>query len=136
MKVFFYGLFMDEKLLIAKGIRPSGAKVGYVDGFALRIGARATLLRQPGGRAYGVVMEITPDEATQLYAEDSVADYIPEPVKVILMDGTEVEATCYNLPRDKVTGANRDYAAALLEVATRLGFPESYLDQIGQAKRD
>ncbi len=79
-------------------------------------------------------MDIAPSEATELYAEESVADYLPEPVIVELMDGTQVEATCYNLPGDKVTGANKKYAESLLDVATRLDFPDSYLDQIRQAR--
>ena len=133
MRVFFYGLFMDESLLAAKGIVPSEANLGFVDGYGLRIGERATLVRRPGSRAYGVMMDIAPGEAAELYAEDSVADYLPEPVIVELMDGKQVEATCYNLPGDKVTGANKKYAESLLEVATRLNFPDSYLDQIRQA---
>ena len=80
-------------------------------------------------------MNIAPGEATELYAEDSVADYLPEPVIVEQMDGTKVEATCYNLPSDQVAGANKGYAKSLLEVATRMGFPDSYLDQIRQASR-
>ena len=59
-------------------------------------------------------MDIAPNEATALYAEESVADYLPEPVTVELMDGTQVEATCYNLPSAKVTGTNKDYAESLL----------------------
>lgn len=35
MAVFFYGLFMDHSLLAAKGIIPSRAIVGYVDGYRL-----------------------------------------------------------------------------------------------------
>ncbi len=134
MRVFFYGLFMDERLLATKGIKPTNISLGFIDGYGLRIGERATLVRRPNDRAYGAVMDIAPNEATALYAEDSVADYLPEPVTVELMDGTEVEATCYNLPSAKVTGANQDYAESLLEVASRLGFPDSYLDQIRQAR--
>lgn len=134
MRVFFYGLFMDEGLLATKGVRPTDVSVGFVNGYGLRIGERATLERRPDGRAYGTMMEITPNEATELYAEDSVADYLPEPVTVELMDGTEVEATCYNLPSAKVTGTNKDYAETLLQVAGRLGLPDSYLDEIKQAK--
>ncbi len=134
MRVFFYGLFMDERLLATKGIKPTNVRLGFVDGYGLRIGERATLVRRPNDRAYGAVMDIAPNEATALYAEDSVADYLPEPVTVELMDGTEVEATCYNLPSAKVTGTNKDYAESLLEVASRLGFPDSYLDQIRQAR--
>ncbi len=133
MKVFFYGLFMDVNLLKTKGIRPAEVSVGFVDGYGLRIGERATLVRRPDGRAYGAMMNISPGEATDLYAEDSVADYLPEPITVELMDGTQVEATCYNLPSDQVTGANKGYAESLLEVATTLGVPDSYLDQIRQA---
>ena len=132
--MFFYGLFMDERLLATKGIKPTNVRLGFVDGYGLRIGERATLVRRPNGRAYGAMMDIAPNEATALYAEDSVADYLPEPVTVELMDGTEVEATCYNLPSAKVTGTNKDYAESLLEVAIRLGFPDSYLDQIRQAR--
>ena len=106
-----------------------------MDGYGLRIGERASLVRRPDGRAYGVMMEIAPSEAAGLYAEESVADYLPEPVIVELADGTQVEATCYNLPGDKVTGANKAYAESLLDVATRLNFPDSYLEQIRRARR-
>ena len=130
MKVFFYGLFMDEDLLAEKGISPRNAVVGSLDGFALRIGERATLLRSAGTRSYGVVMDVGPNETKALYTEPSVADYAPEPVAVELADGSTVDAVCYNLPVEKVTGTNTVYAKALMEVARRLDFPDSYLDQI------
>ncbi len=133
MRVFFYGLFMDETLLIRKGVTPDNAIIGFVEDFVLRIGERATLMRSHDGKAYGVVMDILPNDADTLYSEASMADYEPEPVTVELMDGTKVVATCYNLPSNKVTGTNKAYAESLLEVATKLGLPESYLDQIRQA---
>jgi hypothetical protein len=133
MRVFFYGLFMDEGLLAKKGIVPSDAVVGYVDGFGLRIGERATLLRSAGTRAYGVMMEISSVEVKNLYSESSVADYVPEPVTVQLIDGSQVEASCYILPGDRITGTNKRYAEALLDVAKELDLPESYLGEIRQA---
>lgn len=134
MRVFFYGLFMDERLLATKGIKPTNISIGFVNGYKLRIGERATLLRRPNARAYGAMMDIASDEARELYAEDSVADYLPEPVTVELLDGTQVDAICYNLPSAKVTGTNKDYAQALLKVANRMGLPASYVDQIEQAR--
>lgn len=125
---------MDESLLASKGIKPANVNLGYVEGYGLRIGERATLVRRPGDRAYGAVMDITRDKATELYADDSVADYLPEPVTVELMNGTEVEATCYNLPSAKVTGTNKAYAEALLQLANSLGLPDSYLAEIRLAK--
>ena len=134
MNVFFYGLFMDQSLLAAKGIKAAVSKKGFVDGYCLRIGERATLIRRPGSRAYGVVMDIAPGEVTELYAEASVADYLPEQVMVELMDGTPLAATCYNLPGDKATGTNREYAESLLQLAASLGFPDAYLEQIRKAR--
>lgn len=132
VNVFFYGLFMDEALLASKGITPRHSEVGYVDGFALRIGERATLVRSAGARSYGVMMNISSDQAKELYTQSSVADYAPEPVTVGLLDGRETGAFCYNLPVDRITGTNKVYAEALWELANNLGFPEQYLLEIRQ----
>ena len=133
MDVFFYGLFMDEALLAKKGITPSSAEVGYVDEYALRIGERATLVSSAGARSYGILMNISSDQAKELYSDKSVADYVPESVIVELLGGSKAEAKCYNLPVDKVTGTNKTYAEALLEVASKRGLPESYLVEIREA---
>ena len=124
---------MDEALLARKGVAPANASPGYVDGFAIRIGERATLLKSAGSRSYGLMMSVSPDELKELYSDDGVVDYVPEPVTVILSDGSKALAVCYNLPVDRVSGTNKDYADSLLELACRLAFPESYLDQIRQA---
>ena len=134
MRVFFYGLFMDESLLATKGIRPVDITLGFIGGYSLCIGERATLTRCRGGRAYGAIMDIASHAVAELYADDSVADYLPEPVTVELIDGTRVDATCYKLPGDEVAGANQGYAAQLLDLATQLGFLDSYLDEIRSAK--
>ena len=131
--VFFYGLFMDESLLASKGVRPTESTIGYVDGFGLHIGKRATLLPEANSRAYGVLMKITSEEVAELYSEQSVADYIAEPVVVKLPGDTRVSAVCYNLPAAKLVGTNPEYAAALLALATKLGLPDSYLRHIRNA---
>jgi hypothetical protein len=131
--IFFYGLFMDESLLASRGVHPTDAKIGYVDGFRLQIGKRATLIPEGNSRAYGVLMTITSDEAAALYSEPSVADYAAEPVTVQLPENVQAPAVCYNLPAAGRTAADPDYAAALLAVATRLGLPDRYLECIRNA---
>ena len=128
--VFFYGLFMDESLLASKEIKPSSVAIGHVDGYALCIGTRATLLPDESNRAHGVLMTIGADDAKALYSDESVADYIAEPVSVVLSDGTLKPAVCYNLPESKLRGTNAEYAKALLALARRLGLPGDYLVQI------
>ena len=128
--VFFYGLFMDESLLAAKGVHPTARSIGYVDGYVLIIGNRATLVPAAEGRAHGVLMKLTPEEVEILYSDRSVADYASEPVVVTISEGTRVPAVCYNLPATKLAGTNPEYAADLLALAVRLGLPESYLGHI------
>ena len=135
IKVFFYGLFMDETLLASKGIRPTLSSFGYVEGFRLHIGERATLLPAQDSRSYGVLMEVTADQAARLYSDQSVRDYVAEPVVVHLRDEVRVSAICYNLPASRVSGTNPEYAAALLALATRLRMPESYLAVIRSAAK-
>jgi hypothetical protein len=128
--VFFYGLFMDKSLLASRGISPSRATVGYVDGYGLRIGSRATLVPDEANRAYGVLMTIRAEDVRALYAEESVADYVPESVSVMLPDGTHEPAVSYNLPQSKLEGTNPQYANSLLNLAGKLGLPSTYLQQI------
>jgi hypothetical protein len=133
LAVFFYGLFMDESLLVSKGVRPSEPTIGHVDGYGLHIGKRATLLPEANSRAYGVLMKIASEDAATLYSDQSVADYVAEPVVVTLPGDIQVPAVCYNLPAAKLVGTNPEYAAALLALATKLGLPESYLRHIRNA---
>jgi len=133
IRVFFYGLFMDESLLASKDVRPTESTIGYVDGFSLHIGKRATLFPEANSRAYGVLMKITSEDAAALYSEPSVADYVAEPVVVKLPGNIQVSAVCYNLPAARLTGTNPEYAAALLTLATKLGLPDSYLGHIRNA---
>ena len=124
---------MDESLLASKGVHPTESTIGYVDGFCLHIGKRATLLPDAKGRAYGVLMKIPSEGAAALYSEQSVADYVAEPVVVNLPGDIKMSAVCYNLPAASLAGANPEYGAALLTLATKLGLPDSYLRQIRNA---
>lgn len=131
IEVFFYGLFMDVDLLRTKGVYPTNIRPASVPGFALRIGQRATLLRNPNGLAHGILMEITHAEIDQLYAEPTVQAYRPEAVLCELSDGSRIPALCFNLiepPRSEE--ANSEYAAKLRGLATRLGLPSDYVNDI------
>jgi hypothetical protein len=127
IEVFFYGLFMDVALLQQQGLRPSNVRRARIEGFDLAIAERATLVPRTAHTVFGVLMSLTHEDVMHLYAEASVRDYRPEAVLAITEDGQGIPALCYNLTTP-LTGAvtNRAYAAALLDIARRLGFPETY----------
>ena len=66
VEVFFYGLFMDEKLPRGKGLEPEGGEIAAIDGFALRIGQRAALIPTPGAKVYGLVFSLTRSELDRI----------------------------------------------------------------------
>jgi len=130
--VFFYGLFMDEELLRAQGVQPTGPRRASVRGFTLRIGRRATLVPESGACAHGVLMELSHDEIERLYAGPGVRMYRPEAVIAELADGVRVPALCFNLPVTPQPGESNDaYARKLRDLADRLGLPAEYVDRIG-----
>lgn len=132
MEVFFYGLFMDVDILIKNGLQPSNPRMGYLNEYALKIGNRASLIPCKNEKAYGIVMEVNEEAIKRLYAEKSVADYIPEKVEIVTASGESLVATCYNLPLKLLTGTNKSYAQSLYTLAKKLDFPKKYLANINK----
>jgi hypothetical protein len=129
--VFFYGLFMDQQLLEAKGVHPTDIRAAVLEGFALRIGARAALVPTPGTRVHGLLMRLSHAEMEKLYSEDSVRAYRPEPVLVRVHDGEAVAALCYNLPEPPSPDErNVEYATKLRALARQIGLPAEYVASI------
>lgn len=128
--VFFYGLFMDPDLLNEKGYHPSDVKLACLEGYQLKIGKRASLAPFPGASAYGTIMAVSSEELRKLYGSDGVEDYIPERVRVNIIEGDTVEALTYLLPVEKMAGSNSKYAVKLANVAEKLNLPQHYLKEI------
>jgi len=129
--VFFYGLFMDVALLQQQGIQPCNVRRARVEGFDLAIAERATLVPRTSCTVFGVLISLTHEDVTHLYADASVQDYRPEAVLAITEDGQSIPALCYNLTTPPSRpGANRAYAQALLALAQHLGLPDAYQARI------
>jgi len=132
MEVFFYGLFMDKDILKKNGINSSNPRKGYLNNYTLKIGNRASLIQCEKEKAHGIIMTINDEEIIKLYAEKSVADYIPEKVEVVTETKEHIIATCYNLPLELLTGTNELYAKSLYKLAKKLNFPKEYLTRINK----
>ena len=130
--IFFYGLFMDVKLLQDMGFDPEVVGPAELQDYRIRIGNKATLVADAGFCSYGIVMRLPEDQAAALYAAPGVADYVPEEVDVVLLTTCDVlKAWCYNLPPDKVGGGvNTEYAEKLSRLLLDLGFPSGYAQEI------
>lgn len=129
--VFFYGLFMDQQLLEARGVQPTDPRPAVVPGFELRIGARAALVPRPDGGVHGLLMKLSHADLEKLYTEPSVRAYRPEPVLATVKNGPTVAALCYNLPdAPSPDERNAEYASKLRSLAQRVGLPSDYVASI------
>ena len=128
---FFYGLFMDVDVLKAIGVEGCNPRRAYVDGYALRIGKRATLVRSRGDRAYGMVFALTDRDFSQLYDAPGLEEYHPEELPVQVLGADAQYALCYNLRRaPSPSEANAEYAAQLRVVLGNLAFPAEYAESV------
>lgn len=131
VRVFFYGLFMDEALLRSKGTDPHDLEQARVQGWSLRIGRRATLVPDPPRRVYGRVMSLTVAELDRLYADPTVRDYRPVPLLAQLERGDAIPALCYVLPLPPDPNEhNPEYARKLSALARSIGLPKEYIESI------
>ncbi len=122
---------MDADALRSKGAHPANVRVAAVQGYTIRIGNRATLVREPGSSAYGVLMDLPRDEIAALYSGPGLEAYRPESVVAEGPDGAKTSALCFNLVTPPSPGeANREYADKLRELAHRLCLPPEYVARI------
>lgn len=123
-EVFFYGLYMDPEILRQKNVEARNPRIGSVANYELRIGNKATLLRSPGGTAYGVVYSLTHSEIKSLYWGAGLHEYAAEVVIVKVGKEENFAALCCNLvvPPD-AEESNPVYQSQLNSTMKKLGVP-------------
>ena len=127
----FSGLFMDRAILRESQVAAVRPRRAFVDGYALRIGRRATLVPASEARAYGMVFALTHDELERLYAAPGLEQYRPEAVVAHSLEGETLPALCYNLREVPGPGeTDAEYAARLREVLSKLDFPPEYVASV------
>ena len=121
---------MDETLLRAQGLEPQGVEQATVEGFALQIGQRATLVPSADRTVQGVMFSLTLAELNKLYSDPSVAAYKPHAVLARLPDGQSVPALCYSLPHPPPSEPNPEYVSKLRATAEKVRLPRDYIDSL------
>ena len=130
---FFYGSYMNLKVLAEVDLVPEKWEVARLDGFDIRIEPRANLVRSDEHAVYGIVATATHAELERLYdhARDVLGEiYLPETVLVETVDGRWMPALCYICPDMQRARADGDYVERIAEPARAYGFPAWYLERI------
>src|SRR2546422_2967096 len=133
VEVFFYGSYMNQRVLAEVGLAPAYWEPASLAGFDIRIAPRANLITSPGHTVFGVLATATHRELDRLYAHarDVLGEtYLPHPVLVQTRMGETRPALCYIAPQMIERPAERDYVDRILEPARALGAPEWYLARL------
>ena len=129
--VFFYGLYMDPELLRGQGIEPGTPRRAHIDGFALHIGARATVVPRGDARVHGMVYTLDAEALRKLYAIPGLEAYRPEGVLAWVEGDAPRPVLCFRLAQAPAAlERNEDYARRLRQVLVRLGFPLDYVASV------
>ena len=121
---------MDGDVLRDYQVAAVEPRRAYAEGYALRIGRRATLIPFAGQRAYGMVYALTEGDLDRLYAGPGLEQYRPEPLLVQMDDGKALPVLCYVCPRPQPGEANAEYVTRLRVVLKKLGFSQAYVDSV------
>ena len=124
IEVFFYGLYMDGEILKSKNVIPRNPRKGKVKNYILRIGKMATLLREEGGTAHGMLYSLTHSEIHSLYQGAGLDCYSSEAITVTTDANEDVVALTCNLiiPPNK-SESNAEYSVKLIACLASIGLP-------------
>ena len=129
VRIFFYGTFMDSKVLAAHGINSPEVVPARLSGYQLSIRPRVNLSRVDRSCVYGSIASATHDELANLYADlERVFGfrYLPEAVLAEALDGTLRPALCYIAPHMDDDTPEPDFIKQLAACVRGLGLPEWY----------
>ena len=130
---FFYGSYMNPRVLREVDLVPERMEVARLPGFDIEIGPLANLLPSDQHTVYGILATATHAELDRLYAharEVLGGIYLPYPVSAYTESGRIELALCYIAPRMKAAPASADYVGRIVEPARNYGFPSWYIERL------
>ena len=131
---FFYGLYMDRRLLASVGVETDSFCKAKVVGYRLDLHGVAKLLPAPGDEVWGMLIELPEDEFEALYSATATRMYRRGEIDVITEDGQTLRVCLYNAPAEAAGDIEQDYLEKLIQLAQLNDFPESYQQRL-QAMR-
>ena len=126
---FFYGGLINPEVMQRVGMKPRSQEIAMLPGYELQIAPWVNLVPNPRAVAYGLLMLVSHRELSHVYGQLK-APYVPFPVLAQDKEGRLRTALCYLSPGMQPGQADASHVENLLHPASRLGFPEWYLEKI------
>lgn len=133
--VFFYGSYMNLRVLGEVDLVPDGVETASVRGFDVVIAPRANLVRADGGEVHGIVARASHAELDRLYAHarDVLGEtYLPEAVVARTRGGADLPALCYISHDMTPRPAEAAYVERIVVAARAHGLPADYVARLAR----
>lgn len=129
---FYYGSFVNPRVLNKAGVFPTDAQSGRLDGWDIVIEPRATLKPSDRCCVYGILAKVNHADLDKLYAKDwfGFGAYLPEAVNVAVGNNMLVPAMCYIAWEMEGGKATTEYIDKIIEIAIKYEFPQWYVDKV------
>ena len=138
VQVFFYGSFMNLRVLEEAGIPKRPFAPAAIHGYELVIQPHANITEAGDGVVYGILANITHAELETLYSTHlgtiTTAHYLPEATLVSTRGGKIVPAMVYIAHDMTPALADNAYVDRILKPASDYGFPSWYQERIAAFK--
>jgi gamma-glutamylcyclotransferase (GGCT)/AIG2-like uncharacterized protein YtfP len=132
---FAYGSNMDSSQMARECPRARASGIGVLWNYKFIINQQgfATIVPEAGRHVCGVLWAVSDEDVQRLDEYEDVAGglYSRTPVRVTLMRGAVSNAFVYVAANDKPGSPRPPYIEAILAAATRHGFPEPYIQELG-----
>jgi hypothetical protein len=131
--VFFYGSYMNRRVLAEVGLAPEELEEARVAGFDIVIRPRANLVRAETAVVHGILTRATHEELARLYAhaKDELGElYLPEAVIAETRTGMWRAALCYLCHDMTPLPPERAYVDRIIDAACEAGLPPDYVARL------
>lgn len=131
--VFFYGSYMNRRVLSEAGLAPGRLETARLSGFDVALSPLANLVPSDRHSVYGLLTTATHPELERLYqhARNVLGGvYHPFPVIADRLDGSFQPALCYIAPEMRPGPPDPDYVDRIVAPAREHGFPAWYVERL------
>jgi hypothetical protein len=134
--VFFYGSFINRRVLAEGGLVVDEIEPAKLWGFDILIETLATLVRSDRDGVYGIVCQATHAQLAAPFGQHWLGGtYLPEPVLVELFNGRLTPALCYIAKAQPPERPDDDYIDRITGPAQEFGFPGWYIERLKRFQR-
>ncbi|NGX46706.1 MAG: hypothetical protein K1000chlam3_00067 [Chlamydiae bacterium] len=131
---FFYGSWIDLKILKEKDFFPEQHEIARLYGFGIYIQPIANLIPSDSQVVYGILLATTREKHQKIFTALTRGTmgsiYLPEAVLVETLEGKLKPALCYIASRAELKPANPDYLNPFVQSAKEWKFPQWYIKHL------